>query len=32
LPENVDALKVQRQKLQNGIERLIDTLAESVIN
>jgi len=32
LPENVDAPKVQRQKLQHGIERLIDTLAEGVID
>jgi len=32
LPENVDALKGQRQKLQHGIERLIDTLAEGVID
>jgi site-specific DNA recombinase len=31
-PENLDALKVQRQKLQHGIERLIDTLAEGVID
>ena len=32
LPENVEALKGQRQKLQHGIERLIDTFAEGVID
>ena len=32
LPENVDALKVERQKLQHGIDRLIDTFAEGVID
>ena len=31
-PENRDALKVQRQKLQHGMERLIDTFAEGVID
>jgi site-specific DNA recombinase len=32
LPEDVDALRAQRQKLQHGMERLIDTLAEGVID
>ena len=32
LPKNVDSLKVQRQKLQHGIDRLIDTYAEGVID
>jgi site-specific DNA recombinase len=32
LPKDVDALRTQRQKLQHGIERLIDTLAEGVID
>jgi site-specific DNA recombinase len=31
-PENLDALKVQRQKVQHGMERLIDTFAEGVID
>jgi site-specific DNA recombinase len=31
-PEDIDALKVQRQKLQHGIDRLIDTFAEGVID
>ena len=30
--EDVDALKAQRQRLQHGIERLIDTLAEGLID
>ena len=32
LLEDVDALKAQRQRLQHGIERLIDTLAEGLID
>jgi site-specific DNA recombinase len=32
LPENLNALKVQRQKLQYGIDRLIDTFADGVID
>ena len=32
LTEDVDCLKTQRQKLQHGIERLIDTLADGVID
>jgi site-specific DNA recombinase len=32
LPETLDRLKAQRQKLQRGIERLIDSLAEGVID
>jgi site-specific DNA recombinase len=32
LPENVDTLRAQRQKLQHGLERLIDSLAEGVID
>jgi hypothetical protein len=28
LPENVDTLSAQRQKLRHGLERLIDSLAE----
>ncbi|HXI41418.1 MAG TPA: recombinase family protein [Bryobacteraceae bacterium] len=32
LPENVDALRAQRQKLRRGLERLIDSLAEGVID
>jgi site-specific DNA recombinase len=32
LPENVDALRAQRQKLRHGMERLIDSLAEGVID
>jgi len=31
LPENVDILRAQRQKLRHGLERLIDSLAEGVI-
>ncbi len=31
-PENVDALREQRQKLRHGAERLIDSLAEGVID
>ena len=31
-PENIDALRAQRQKLRHGLERLIDTLAEGVID
>ena len=29
LPENVDSLTAQRQKLRHGLERLIDSLAEA---
>ena len=32
LSENVDALKVQRQKLRRGVEHLIDSLADGVID
>ena len=32
LPDNVDTLRAQRQKLQHGLERLIDSLAEGVID
>ena len=32
LPEDVDALRAQRQKLRHGMERLIDSLAEGVID
>ena len=32
LPEHVDALRTQRLRLQHGIERLIDTLADGVID
>jgi len=32
LPGNVDTLRAQRQKLQHGLERLIDSLAEGVID
>jgi site-specific DNA recombinase len=32
LPERTDAVKAQRQRLQHGIERLIDTLAEGVMD
>jgi site-specific DNA recombinase len=32
LPENFDTLRAQRQKLQHGLERLIDSLAEGVID
>jgi site-specific DNA recombinase len=32
LPENVNALRSQRQKLQHGMERLIDSLAEGLID
>ena len=32
LPENIDTLSAQRQKLQHGLERLIDSLAEGVID
>jgi site-specific DNA recombinase len=32
LPENVDTLRAQRQKLRLGLERLIDSLAEGVID
>jgi site-specific DNA recombinase len=32
LSEDVDSLKAQRQRLQHGMERLIDTLAEGVID
>jgi site-specific DNA recombinase len=31
-PENVDTLRAQLQKLQHGMERLIDSLAEGVID
>jgi serine/threonine protein kinase len=31
-PENVDVLRAQRQKLQHGLDRLIDSLAEGVID
>jgi len=31
IPEDVDALRAQRQKLRHGMERLIDSLAEGVI-
>lgn len=31
MQENVDTLKSQRQKLEHGIDRLIDSLAEGVI-
>ena len=31
-PGNVDTLKAQRQKLRHGMERLIDSLAEGVID
>jgi hypothetical protein len=32
LPDNVDTLRAQRQKLRHGLERLIDSLAEDVID
>jgi site-specific DNA recombinase len=32
LPESVDSLRAQRQKLRHGLERLIDSLAEGIIN
>jgi hypothetical protein len=32
LPETLATLKVQRQKLRRGMERLIDSLAEGVID
>lgn len=32
LPEDVDALRAHRQKLRHGMERLIDSLAEGVID
>ena len=32
LPETLDTLEAQRQKLQRGMERLIDSLAEGVID
>ena len=32
VPEAVDGLRVRRQKLQQGLERLIDSLAEGVID
>ncbi len=32
LPENGDTLRAQRQKLQHGLECLIDSLAEGVID
>jgi predicted nucleic acid-binding Zn-ribbon protein len=32
LPDNIDTLRAQRQKLQHGLERLIDSLAEGVID
>ena len=32
LPKNVDTLTAQRQKLRHGLERLIDSLAEGVID
>jgi site-specific DNA recombinase len=32
IPEDVDALRAQRQKLRHGMERLIDSLAEGVID
>ena len=32
LPENVDTLSAQRQKLRHGMERLIESLAEGVID
>ena len=32
LPENFDTLRAQRQKLRHGMERLINSLAEGVID